>query len=370
MDVGLFLPNAKRGFMVSTTSPLYEPSFDKLVHIAEQAEAAGLDFCLSMVKLHGFGGPSGYWDSCLDSFTLIAGLLARTKRIKMFASSPILAMPPAMAARAAVTMDSIAPGRFGINIVTGWQKAEYDTMDMWPGETHFLRRYDYATEYAKILKELWATGRTSFDGEFFHMRDCEVFPKPSAKIELVCAGQSDAGMRFSCAESDYNFIALAGVNDPKTVAIPAARLAEQGRLVGQTAGCLPLMMICTDESRETAYARWARYSEGVDYEALAYASGQVSIDRKAAVSAEHSAHQLVVASKGGDIDPATLTNTACMGMGVLIGSYGDVAAMLDEIAAIPGVSGLMVALADWDTDVEKFCNHVEPLMKSRADRRA
>jgi pyrimidine oxygenase len=28
-------------------------------------------------------------------------------------------------ARMAVTIDAIAPGRFGVNIVSGWQKAEY-----------------------------------------------------------------------------------------------------------------------------------------------------------------------------------------------------------------------------------------------------
>ena len=369
MDLGLFLPNASRGFMISTTSPDYQPSFDKVFKVVAQAEAAGLDFCLSMAKLHGFGGPSGYWDSCLDSFTLIAGLLARTERIKLFATATILVMPPAIAARAAATMDSIAPGRFGINIVTGWQKAEYDTMDMWPGEAHFQRRYDYAAEYVKIMKELWATGRTSFDGEFFHMRDCEVFPLPLARIELVCAGQSDPGMRFACAQTDHIFLAMMGVNNPQSIKVPIARLNENAAAVGRAAGCLPLMMVCTDESREAAYARWAHYSAGTDYQALAYASGQASMDKAAAISEKSSAHQLVVSAEERNIDPATFTNTACMGMGVLVGSYADVAALLDEAASIPGVSGLMVALADWENDTEKFCKHVEPLMKSRASRR-
>jgi hypothetical protein len=44
---------------------------------------------------------------------------------------------PAVVARMASTIDSIAPGRFGINIVTGWQMAEYDQMGMWPGNDYF-----------------------------------------------------------------------------------------------------------------------------------------------------------------------------------------------------------------------------------------
>jgi len=46
----------------------------------------------------------------------------------------------------AVTIDAIAPVRFGANIVSGWQKAEYQQMGIWPGEVHFARRYDYCGE--------------------------------------------------------------------------------------------------------------------------------------------------------------------------------------------------------------------------------
>jgi pyrimidine oxygenase len=57
-------------------------------------------------------------------------------------------------ARMASTIDSISAGRFGINIVSGWAKAEYEQMGLWPGEAHFPRRYDYSTEYVTILREL------------------------------------------------------------------------------------------------------------------------------------------------------------------------------------------------------------------------
>jgi pyrimidine oxygenase len=67
----------------------------------------------------------------------MAGLAAVTSKIKLFASTPVLVLPPAVVARMASTIDSIAPGRFGINIVTGWQMAEYDQMGMWPGNDYF-----------------------------------------------------------------------------------------------------------------------------------------------------------------------------------------------------------------------------------------
>lgn len=72
-----------------------------------------MDFALSMIKLRGFGGRTEHWDYNLESFTLMAGLAAVTSKIKLFASTAILTLPPALCARMAVTIDSIAPGRFG-----------------------------------------------------------------------------------------------------------------------------------------------------------------------------------------------------------------------------------------------------------------
>mgnify|MGYP006139176895 CR=1 FL=1 len=49
------------------------------------------------------------------------------------------------------TIDDVSKGRFGINLVTGWQKAEYDQMGLWPGESHYRDRYAYLAEYATVL---------------------------------------------------------------------------------------------------------------------------------------------------------------------------------------------------------------------------
>jgi len=113
------------------------PTFDLNKEIVQKAEKYGFDFALSMIKVRGYGGVTKHWDYNLESFTLMAGLAAVTKKIKLFASAPILLLPPAIVARMGVTIDSIAPGRFGINIVTGWQTAEYDQMGMWPGNDYF-----------------------------------------------------------------------------------------------------------------------------------------------------------------------------------------------------------------------------------------
>src|ERR1700730_17579375 len=100
----------------------------------------------------------------------MAGLAAVTTRIQLFASVAVLTIPPALAARMAVTIDSISHGRFGINIVSGWQRAKYIQMGIWPGAEHYVR-YEYSAEYVTIMRELWATDTSDLKGAFFTMDD-------------------------------------------------------------------------------------------------------------------------------------------------------------------------------------------------------
>ncbi len=90
MDIGVFIPIGSNGWLISTTSPRYRPSWELNRDVVLKAEQYGLDFALSMVKLRGFGGESEFWDHCLESFTLMAALAAVTTRIKLFASAAVL----------------------------------------------------------------------------------------------------------------------------------------------------------------------------------------------------------------------------------------------------------------------------------------
>src|SRR6201746_2733982 len=136
VKIGVFIPIGNNGWLISENAPQYRPSFALNKQITLTAEKYGLDFVLSMIKLRGFGGKTEFWDHNLESFTLMAGLAAVTSRIKLFATCAVLTMPPPIAARMAVTIDSISHGRFGLNIITGWQEEEYRQMRIWPGESH------------------------------------------------------------------------------------------------------------------------------------------------------------------------------------------------------------------------------------------
>ena len=119
MDIGVFIPINNNGWIISATSPQYMPSFELNRQVVQRAESYGLDFALSMIKLHGFGGPTEFWDHGLESFTLMSALAAVTTRIRLYASVAVLTIPPAIVARMASTIDDVSGGRFGVNIVSG-----------------------------------------------------------------------------------------------------------------------------------------------------------------------------------------------------------------------------------------------------------
>jgi pyrimidine oxygenase len=321
--------------------------------VLEKAEAYGMDFALSMIKLRGFGGPSEFWDYNLESFTLMAGLAAVTSRIKLFATCAVLTMPPPIAARMAVTIDSISHGRFGLNIITGWQEEEYRQMGIWPGESHHRRRYDYCTEYVTIMQELWETGRSDFKGEFFKMEDCRCLPTPQVRIPIICAGQSDNGTKFASTYADYNFCSSFGINEPHAIAPSSARLVAANESAGRDCGALVVTMVIAEETDSAAQAKWEHYCDGIDMEALGWRQTQAETDPGADKYA--SAGRFA----------GNLKSRMPSMHGVLIESYARIAAMLDEYATMPGVRGVMLEFDDFVEGMEKFGQYIQPQMRTR-----
>jgi pyrimidine oxygenase len=317
--------------------------------LAEEIEVSlRLQFLLSMVKLRGFGGRTEFWDHNLESFTLMARLAAVTERIQLFASVAVPTLSPALAARMVSTIDDISHGRFGINIVSGWNQSEYVQMGLWPGDWYYERRYDYASEYVTIMRELWATGQSDFKCEFFTMRDCYLSPCPKAgAVPIVCAGQSDRGMRFCAEYGDYQFII--GNDDFEASAADTRRLLAHAQQTGRDVEPYALYFIITGTTDAEAHQKCACYREGADLEAIAFMTGQANLDASGTTAA-------IITE---------LQNAFALNIGKLVGSHATVARQLDELASIDGVKGVMCIFDDLVAGTEDFGRHVMPLLRSR-----
>jgi pyrimidine oxygenase len=356
MEIGVFIPIGNNGWLISETSPQYMPSFELNKAVTQAADRYGLDFALSMIKLRGFGGKTEFWEHNLESFTLMAGLAAVTERIRLFATAATLTLPPAIVARMASTIDSIAPGRFGINLVTGWQKAEYDQMGLWPGEQHYKSRYGYLAEYAQVLRDLFDTGVSNFKGQYFTMEDCRVSPRAEG-VKLICAGSSYEGLAFTARYADYSFALGKGVNTPTAFASVNQRLKAAKEKTGRDVKAYLLFMIIADETDEAAMAKWELYRAGADQEALAWLTNQAAPN--AAAGASTNTTQLAAAESAVNLN-----------MGTLVGSYASVARMLDEVSTVPETAGVLLTFDDFRRGIEDFGQQIQPLMACRSHVRA
>ncbi len=351
MQVGVFVPINNNGWLISKNAPQYKPSFDLNKAIALKAEEHGLDFLLSMIKLRGFGGETEFWEYGLESFTLMAGLAAVTEKIKIYATVPTLVINPAFVARMCNTIDSISHGRFGLNLVTGWQPPEYTQMGVWPGDEHFRNRYKMLDEYAHVLRDLWETGVSDLKGDYYTMDDCRVKPLPGGAMKIICAGSSDDGLAFSAKWADYAFCLGKGVNTPKTFGYNNERLAKFTAESGRDVEMFVLCMVIADETDEAAMAKWQSYNDGIDLDAIDWLAAQGAKDT---VNKDTNVRQLAAPEGAVNIN-----------MGTLVGSYENVARMLDEMAEVPGTGGVLLTFDDFLEGVENFGTRIQPLMKSR-----
>jgi pyrimidine oxygenase len=345
LELGIFLPNAKGGgIMADTSPPQYQPTWQLNALNAKVAEDAGFAFLLSMVKWRGFGGVTNHWDHSLESFTLMAACAAVTSRIELYASVAIPTMHPAVIAKMTSTIDEISGGRFGVNIVSGWNKLEYEQMGLWKGDEYFKYRYEYAAEYLKVLRMLWATGRTSYEGRFFNLDDCKSYPMPSRKIPIFCAGQSERGLRFTAEHADFGF--LGGQDDSlEDLGRLNAKLQEIALIFGRKVGAYVLLTVIAEETDEAALAKRDHYIEHSDKVAMAEWARVAGMDF----------------SRASYKDLAVQT---FMAIPYVAGSYQTVANYLDGLAE-QGLAGVCFIFPDYEHDLQRLIDNVLPRLKYR-----
>jgi pyrimidine oxygenase len=114
-------------------------------------------------------------------------------------------------------------------------------------------------------------------------------------------------------------------------------------------------MVIADETDDAAMAKWLRYKEAVDVDALAWMAGQADADKTAGAGSTARTIKL----------PEGAVN---FNMGTIVGSYATCARLLDEAAAVPGTKGIMLTFDDFLIGMEQFGQRIQPLMACRAAR--
>ncbi len=345
VDFGVFLPNGSNGYLMSSAYRPYAPTFLDNLEITQLAEQNGFNYVLPMIKFRGFGGDTGCWDECLEPFNLVAGLAAKTKKIKFFPTVSMPAVHPTYAARMISTLDQISEGRTGLNAVTGWNKPEYSQMGLWPGDEYYKDRYTLAAEYVTILRELWENGETTFEGKYFNLEDCKCYPVPKSHIEIVSAGQSKQGLNFVENFADYRFI-IANPNALK-------RLEEEVNTKQKRKfGNYLLFHLLARETDEEATKSVKEIVEKADIPAIETMLFGGSGDK----NKEGTLEALRTAKNA----PVEEGNMAFGAHPCIYGSFKNVAKKINEIIEKTQPTGFMFAWADFKQGIKDFGGKILP----------
>jgi pyrimidine oxygenase len=260
-EFGVFLPVANGGWIVSRNTPVLDGGWAQNRDAALVAEEEGFDFVMAMGKWRGFGGLTDHWGHSLEAVTMMAGIAAVTKRIKVWATLHAILHNPAVAAKTIATLDQISGGRAGLNIVAGAYRGEFEQMGAWDPALDHDARYDLTEEWTRIVKRLWSEPSVTFKGRYFDFRDCVSEPKPLKPPFLICAGMSSRGFEFSVREADGCFI---GGRDEAETRDASRRARALAAKLGKPIRTYCMMTVITAATDTEAEAKAQKYREGLD----------------------------------------------------------------------------------------------------------
>jgi FMNH2-dependent dimethyl sulfone monooxygenase len=268
--LGLFGANCSSGAaFITQAQERWTASWDEMHQVAVIADQAGIEFLLPIARWKGYGGSVDFQGTTLETITWATGLLAKTRNITCFATIHVPLFHPVAAAKQMVVADHIGEGRFGLNIVCGWNEGEFAMFGVALKEHE--TRYDYAQEWIDIVLKCWSPEEEfDFAGHFFTLKGVRSKPKPYAGTRPVFmnAGNSPTGQEFAAQNCDAYF----GRVRPEFMQEDAdkiLRIKTQGAALGRaidvfTAGTI----VCRPTQKEAEdYVQYCAV-ENADWEAV------------------------------------------------------------------------------------------------------
>ncbi|TME48521.1 MAG: TIGR03560 family F420-dependent LLM class oxidoreductase [Chloroflexi bacterium] len=117
---------------------------------------------------------------CMEGWTLLAGLAARTSRIRLGALvTGITYRPPSILATEAITVDHISNGRLEIGMGAAWHEPEHEELGLpFPPLKERAQRLEEGVE---LMRLLMTKDNASFDGRHYQLRKASYHPRPIQK---------------------------------------------------------------------------------------------------------------------------------------------------------------------------------------------
>lgn len=269
LRLGLFSANCQGGLAISTAPGGWDASWENNLALARMADAGGLDFHLPVARWHGSGHPSGWMEQSIDPIAWASAILATTQRMQVFATLHVAMHHPIAAAKACASASQIGPGRFGLNMVCGWNKPEYDMFGLQFHADH-IEKYAHGQEWFDIVSRLWAEQEPfDHDGKHWRLSRVQGRPQPAGgRPVVVNAAASDDGRAFAVRNCDYLLTVFPEVEQAPAIVDDIRRRAASIRRTIQTIGITAV--VCRPGMREAQEFDEYYSNECADWECVDY----------------------------------------------------------------------------------------------------
>lgn len=267
-SVAAFGFNNRGGMWFTTAEETPRATWDETKALAAAAEAAGFDALIPNARWKGLGGKTNYNAWGLESLPWAASLAAITSRIHVFATVHVPTIHPVRLAKETATIDHVSSGRFGLNVVAGWNAPE---IAMFGRELQqHPDRYAVATEWMEFVERLWTSDEEfDFSGEHFASRAAVCLPHPvqSPRPLVMSAAISESGRRFAARFADINFMVADDPSDLSPYVREVKRMAREEH--GRDIHVMTQVGIICDDSEREARRRFDHYVRDLgDWEAV------------------------------------------------------------------------------------------------------
>ncbi len=347
-DLGIFMPVANGGWILSSTTPTIDGSYEHNRRIALLAEEIGLDFIMSMAKFRGYGGATDHWRTSLDSLVLMSALAAQTNRIKIWTTFHALLHNPAVAAKMIATLDQVSHGRVGLNVVPGAFRGEFEQMGAWPADISHDERYELATEWIRAVKRLWTEPSVTQKGRYFTLQDCHSDPKPLQRPRpfIVAAGMSERGLRFTVEETDAIFI---GGRDDAELRQVSLRAKQMAHAAGRSLRTYAMLILVAENSDAEAEATLRRFRDGFD---------------EAAFRGMLRSYGMIDAELGAENAFTARARSAIMAPHAA-GSPDSIMRRMADLLEHAALDGMMLIFPDYEDGLRRFAGTLLPALRAR-----
>ncbi len=216
------------------------------------AEAAGIDAMIPNARWKGFGGKTNFNSWGLEASAWAAGLAAVTSEIQILTTVHVPTAHPVRVAKECVTIDHIAGGRFGLNVVAGWNEREMAMFGA--GVPDHAERYAYTADWMELIERLWASEEEfDFEGRYFTALGayCEPRPVQDPRPLVMSAAISKEGRLFAARHADVSFMVP---KNPDDLAAIAAHVDDTKRLASEYGREISVMasvgIVCAETEQE------------------------------------------------------------------------------------------------------------------------